>query len=123
MVRKDSSKECTTDEKAKRYEMLSPILDGVYKEVKELSKKKADNVLNKLKVTMVNRILGQIKEVLENEPTIQFMDLLDDETLPTNSDAAMILAQFRAAMDQYKERYYRHDSTIYGHRWFTKENP
>jgi len=123
MARKGSSGECTTDEKVKRYEMLSPILDGVYKEVKELSKKKQDDVLNKLKVTMVNRILGQIKELLEDEPTIQFMDLLDDETLPTNSDAVLILAQFRAAMDQYKERYYRLDASIYEHRWFTKENP
>lgn len=79
--------------------------------------------LNKLKVTMVNRILAQIKELLEDEPTIQFMDLLDDETLPTNSDAVLILAQFRAAIDQYKERYYRYDSTIYETRWFTKENP
>ena len=123
MARKGSSRECTTDEKAKRYEILSPALDGVYKEVKELSKKKQDDVLNKLKVTMVNRILGQIKELLEDEPTIQFMDLLDDETLPTNSDAVLILARFRAAMDHYKERYCRYDDKIYKKRWFTKENP
>jgi len=123
MARKVSSRECTTDIKVKGYEMLSPILDGVYKEVKELSKKKQDDVLNKLKVTMVNRILWQIKELLEDEPTIQFMDLLDDETLPTNSDAVLILAQFRAAMDHYKERYCRYDNKIYKERWFTKENP
>lgn len=123
MARKDSSRECTTDEKAKTYEIVSHMLDGVYKEVKELSKKKQDNVLNKLKVTMVNRILGQIKELLEDEPTIQFMDLLDDETLPTNSDTVLILTQFRAAMDHYKKRYCRYDDKILETRWFTKENP
>lgn len=120
MSKKDHSKQYTTEERVNEYEMLFPMLEVVYDEVKELSKKKQDDVLNKLKVKMINRILEQIKELLADEPTLQFIDLLDDETLPSNSDAVLILAQFRAAMEQFKEKYYRYDQAIAESRWYTK---
>jgi len=110
----------TTEEKANKHEMLSPILDSVYDEIKELSKKKQDDTLNRLKVKMINRILEQVKEVLAEEPTVQFLDLLDDETLPTNSDAVLILAQFQTAMTQFETKYYRYDSVNMEHKWYTK---
>jgi hypothetical protein len=110
----------TTKEKANKHEMLSPMLGATYNEMKELSKKKQTDTLNKLKVRMINRILEQVKDLLKEEPTAQFIDLLDDETLPTNSDAVLILAQFQAAMKQFKEKYYRYDSTSMEHKWYTK---
>ena len=39
--------------------------------------------------------------------TIEFLDLLDEVKLPTNSDAVIIIAQFKAAMHQYKEKHFR----------------
>jgi len=106
-----------SEAEVQEYELLNPLLSSLLTEMKELSKKKQDGVLNKLKVTMVNNILERIRGLLEKEPTSQFIPLLDDETLPTNSDVVLILAQFQSAMDQYRSRYHR------DYRWHTQENP
>jgi len=91
---------------AAQYQMLYPILDSVFDEIRELSKKKQDGVLNEVKVKMTNRILSKVKTLLANDPTNEFLDLLDIENLPTNSDAVLIIAQFRAAMHQYRGKHY-----------------
>ena len=120
MARKRKMEKLITDAQAEKYELLSPMLDAILGEVKDLSKKKQDEVLNELKVKMINKVLDQIKELLSDEPTIQFVGLLDDEMLPTNSDTVLILAQFRAAMDIFKGTYYGWDGGVSEHRWFTK---
>jgi len=105
-----------------KYELLNPLLTSILFEVKELSKKKQDEPLNKLKVAMINKILSQIRtSVLNNESSCEFLDLLDDETLPTNSDAVLIIAQYKAAMGQFYEKYHGWDGK--DNRWFTQENP
>lgn len=117
---KSVTSEFTTKEKVSKFELLSPMLDSIYDEIKELSKKKPDDPLNKLKVSMINRILEQIKELLAGEPTAQFIDLLDDVTLPSNSDAVLILAQFKAAIDHFESKYYWYDSATMEEKWHTK---
>ena len=54
MEKKARHQQFTTEEKATKYEMLFPMFEAVNDEVKELSKKKQDDVLNKLKVKMIN---------------------------------------------------------------------
>jgi len=108
-----------TDIQTDKYELLHPLLTSILFEVKELSKKKQDEPLNKLKVGMINKILSQIKaDVLNDDPSREFLDLLDDETLPTNSDAVLIIAQYDAAMKQFHEKHHGWDGNT--HRWFTK---
>ena len=89
------------------FEMLEKLLSSIYVEMKEFSKKKPDELLNKFKVTNVNRVLTQIKELMKNEPTNDFLDLLDEESLPSNSDSILIIGQFQAAMSQFRSKYYR----------------
>ena len=72
---------------------------------------------------MINNILERFKDILADEPTIQFLDLLDDETLPSNSDCVLILAQYRSALSQFKSKYYYKDALSYEYEWHTKENP
>jgi hypothetical protein len=107
-----------------KYEMLERLLDSSFIEMKEFSKKKPDELLNKFKVTSLNRILGPIKDLLKDEPTISFLDLLDEDTIPSYSDSILIIAQFQSAMEQYKSTY-NGKTTQYesSRRWFTKENP
>jgi hypothetical protein len=101
-----------------QHDMLYPILLSVFEEFRELSKKKQDGALNETKVKMTNRILREVKELLKDDPAIRFLDLLDEETMQTNSDAVMIVAQFKAAMDQFKSKYFGIED---GHRkWLTK---
>jgi hypothetical protein len=119
MAKKHAKAKLPSKAQVEKYQLLYPIFDKVFIEVKELSKKKQDELLNKLKVRMINRILEEIKTLLVDEPTSQFLDLLDDETLPTNSDTVLILAQFEAAMNMFRRRYYNEASR----RWLMKATP
>ncbi|MDX2174690.1 MAG: hypothetical protein SFY56_16415 [Bacteroidota bacterium] len=106
-----------TKQNAEQFDMLFPILESVFDEIKELSKKKQDGALNELKVKMTNKILSKVKIILKDDPTVEFLDLLDEETLPTNSDAVLIIAQFKAAMQQYKNKHWGWTGTT--HAWTT----
>ena len=98
-TKRPASQSAPSTSQAEKFELLHPLLKSVLFEVKELSKKKQDDPLNKLKVGIINKILSQIKtDVLNDDPSREFLDLLDDETLPTNSDAVLIIAQYDAAM-------------------------
>ena len=107
-----------TEATVEQFRMLSQLLSSIYLEMKEFSKKKPDEPLNAFKVKNVNRILEQVKSILTNEPTISFLDMLDDETLPTNSDAILVIAQFKASMKRFSDK----NTNDYG-RWYTVENP
>ena len=108
-----------TKAQAEQFDMLFPILDSVFNEIKELSKKKQDGALNQLKVKMANRVLLKVKSFLNDDPTLEFLDLLDEEIFPTNSDAVLIISQFRAAMQQYKDKYYGWANNKYA--WTTED--
>ena len=66
-----------------KFEMLNELISSIYIEMKEFSKKKPDDALNAFKVKNVNRVLTQLKDFLINQPTVSFLDLLDDEILPS----------------------------------------
>lgn len=106
-----------------KYELLNPLLASLYGEVKDLSAKKQDLILNKVKVTMINRLLRQIRDLLEGQPTLEFIDLLDEETLPSNSDAVLVLSQYMSAMRQFHGRYYHNENGRSYNRWHTTDNP
>ena len=110
------------DGEIEKFEMLDKLIESIYLEMKEFSKKKPDEPLNKFKVKSVNRVLEQVKDILKNEPTVEFLDLLDDESLPSNSDSILILGQFKASMKQFHSKYWQREPGI-GYRWSTKENP
>ncbi|GIF47629.1 hypothetical protein DFJ67_7099 [Asanoa ferruginea] len=99
------------------------MLEAAHREMTELSKKKQDGVVNTLKIKMLNRLLGELSMVIEKDPSHAFVDMLDEETLPQNSDAVLILSQWQAALKQYRARHYGFDSEGSGQRWFTVENP
>lgn len=124
MAKKETLKDnLPTEAEIIKYEMLEKLLDSSFNEMKEFSKKKPDELLNKFKVTSLNRILSPIKDVMKNEPTAEYLDLLDEDTIPSYSDAVLIIAQFQAAMKQFKSTYYGRDSSYGSLRWFTRENP
>lgn len=112
-----------TNAQVQEYNMLSQLLDSIYVEMKELSKKKPDETLNPFKVNTANRILEKIKVILNREPTIEFIDILDNESLPSNSDAIIVLGQFKASMEQFKSRYLVYLGYNEGYKWNTVENP
>jgi len=114
-----------TSDEVKKFEMLFPMLDSDVAEIRELSKKKQDEPLNSFKVKIINKKLGQIKDLLKNEPANEYLELLDEDTLPTNSDAVLMITQFINAMGQFKRKYYESDGSdidVFGakYTWKTK---
>lgn len=95
-----------------RFKMLYELLDSLNIEMKELSKKKPDEILNTLKVKMVNKVLTQLKELLSNEPTTDFLELLDSDSLPSNSDTVLIISQYIASMEVFSKKHDRFRNII-----------
>ena len=119
MPRNPKRSVCTTAEKTEKHDNLMPLLRSMFHEFQELSKKKPDGALNKRKVEIVNRLLRDIHEILEGESTSAYLDLLDEDDLPQNSDVVLILGQAVAAMGTFKEKYYGYRSSIHEHAWAT----
>ncbi|MDR2581236.1 MAG: hypothetical protein LBC85_09625 [Fibromonadaceae bacterium] len=95
-----------TKEEVNMFDIIFPLIQSDLEEIRELSKKKQDEPLNKFKIKIINKKLEKAKLLLRNEPTIEFLDLLDEETLPTNSDAVLQITQFIKAMSSFKKKYY-----------------
>lgn len=95
----------TTDKKVQAYEASNSIFHGLLKEMRELSKKKADATLSKSKVKILNRVLDDLREVLKDEPEFKYLDPLDDEDLPQNSDAVLVMVQYEKALSAFSSRY------------------
>lgn len=112
-----------TEAEVLQYNMLEKLLASSFSELKEFSKKKPDELLNAFKVKSLNRILSPIKEIMRREPTADFLDLLDEDTIPSYSDAVLVIAQFNAAMVQFKSLYRGKETKFGDYRWFTKEKP
>ena len=102
----------TTDEQVKLYLTINPLLKSAFDEVKEFSKKKQDEELNIRKVKMINRLQEKAKEILKDEPTVDYLELLDEDELPTNSDAVLIMSQFISAMNKFHEDHYHYENNM-----------
>ena len=111
-----------TEQQVTIYERLVPMLQAAHQEMSELSKKKPDGIVNGLKIRNINRLLVELSKLLVNDPSREFIELLDDETLPQNSDVVLLLSQWQAALTQYARRYYIPGSDGVS-QWITIENP
>jgi hypothetical protein len=110
-----------TNEQAATYDRLVPMLEAAHREMSELSKKKQDGVVNALKIKIFNRLLTELGKVIEDDPAYALVDMLDEDTLPQNSDVVLVLSQWKAALEQFKAKHYGWDGST--KRWFTTEDP
>ncbi|MEW8067587.1 MAG: hypothetical protein AB2804_13265, partial [Candidatus Thiodiazotropha endolucinida] len=104
-------KSYTTEEKALTHDTMTPLLQAMYTEFKELSKKKPDSAVSKSKIKIVNRLLERVKTVLTDEESIEFLDMLDEDDVPQASDVTLILSQYVAAMDAFHGKHYGWDGS------------
>ncbi len=96
----------TVRARAEAWEVAEPLLEAMYTEFKELSKKKPDGAVGKAKIAVVNRLLEKCREVLANETSLPFLDLLNEDDVPQHSDVVLMLSQYAAAMKQFHDMYY-----------------
>lgn len=108
----------TTKEKGQDHDTTMPLLEAMYSEFKELSKKKPDSAVSKSKIKITNRLLEKVRTVLEDSTSIEFLDLLDEDDVPQVSDVTLILSQYVAAMEAFSNRHYGYFEGE--HQWVTK---
>jgi len=109
-----------------KYELLKEILFSQKKEFDILSKKKADDQLNPMKIKIANRVLEPLKELFKHEEVYQFLDTINEDDLPTNSDVVLILSQYETAVTEFRNKYFVIDEYRGGfssRRWMTQEFP
>lgn len=104
-----------TEKNIEDYELLKDMLHSQKEEFDLLSKKKADGQLNPMKIKMVNRVLEPLKELFLHEASHKFLDTLDQDEIPTNSDVVLIISQYESAIDNFRSRYYKN------YNWLTVE--
>jgi hypothetical protein len=95
----------TTVESVATYLATNNVFLALMKEIRELSKKKPDAVMSKGKVKIINRVLKDLKEILDAEPEGKFLDMLDDSELPQTSDAVLVMVQFETVLRSFKSKY------------------
>ncbi|WP_373032929.1 hypothetical protein [Sulfurovum sp.] len=108
----------TTKEKVQNYDTTMPLLEAMYSEFKELSKKKPDAAVSKSKIKIANRLLDKVRTVLEDSTSIEFLDLLDEDDVPQVSDVTLILSQYVASMEAFYKRHYGYYENK--HQWLIK---
>jgi hypothetical protein len=111
----------TTEAKVKGYESVIGVFSELFKEVKDLGKKKPETTLSASKVNIINRVLSDAGAFLKGEPDAKYLDMLDDETLPQYSDAILVLSQYEGALKSFKERHHGYQNHLHGHGWFIQE--
>ncbi len=111
----------TTLEKGQLHDTIAPLLSAAHKEMQELSKKKPDTTLSPNKAKILNRLLNDARDILEGETEAKYLDMIDEEaTLPVHSDVVLMLSQYSAAFNVYRQRYFGWDSRKNENCWFIK---
>lgn len=93
-----------------QFDLLSGMLTRLATEIANLSKKQPDGLVNAFKVGQINRVLKPLRELMVNEPSAAFLDLVaeveekSDKSRNSYSDVAVILSQFREACSEYKSK-------------------
>ena len=108
----------TTSKKASTHDVMTPLLAAMFEEFKDLAKKKPDAAVSKSKLVIANRLLNRVREVLADEESIEFLDLLNEDDVPQASDVTLVFSQYVAAMQAFRGKY--HGWTGSEHAWFLK---
>ncbi len=108
----------TARKKAELHDVITPLLNSMFNEFKDLSKKKPDGAVSKGKINIVNRLLSKCKAILKDELSYEFLDLLNEDDVPQYSDIVLVLSQWEAAMEQFHDTYYGYNRDYGEHRWF-----
>lgn len=110
-----------SEERTAAFDLVQPMLLSAHKEMSELSKKKQDGAVNELKIRHINRLLMTAQSILGEDSSMEFLELLDAETVPQNSDAVLVLGQWLAAMEQFKEQHVGMRRDGHKFEWLTDE--
>lgn len=98
-----------------QFDLHAGLLSKLAEEISSLAKKQPDSKINSFKADSINRVLIPLKEIMKDEPSTKFLDLIsvrdsnskdDNQVWSTYSDVAIILSQYREACGEYRSKYY-----------------
>lgn len=81
-----------------QFEKLEQQLHSMLAELSELSKKRANDGVNKFKLGFINQVLENLNELLGDQRPFKSFEKFDEVDLPTNSDVVIMLAQYASAV-------------------------
>jgi hypothetical protein len=122
-MRSHDDRDRITEQQADTFDATQPLLKAMGNDLRKFALKKPDASLSKQKVAFVNRLLTDLRELLANEPSIKYLDLLTDEDLPQYSDVVLIISQYDAAMTAFSLRYTRLSYETKKREWQLIEEP
>ena len=98
-----------TIDEVEKLEKIIGQLKGAHAEISVLAKKSPADSLNTFKLTLINNVIKASNEVLgaKYKPFDHF-DQFEADDLPSNSDVAMVLAQYMEESERY-----RSDNVVY----------
>jgi|SRR6185437_7755953 len=91
-----------SEEQVEEFERLEQQLHSMLTEVSELSKKKANDGVNKFKLKFINVILVELNEIIGTDKPFEDFEKFDENDLPTNSDVVVMLSQYAAAVNRFR---------------------
>lgn len=97
-------------EELEQFEKLIGQLRGLHDEIGLLAKKSPNDAVNGFKLRLINKVIASANTVLGPDylPFDDF-DEFDTDDMPTNSDVALVLAQYLEEAERYRsdnvERY------------------
>lgn len=92
------------------FDLLDGMLSSLSSEIASLVKKQPDELVNKFKVSQINRVLRPLKDYLSQEPSNCFLEIVTEPEEMTEksrnsySDVAIILCQYREACIKYRRK-------------------
>ena len=110
----------TTQDKADAYDAIHPVFEALFREVKDLGKKKPEATLSESKIKLINRVLADARDLLSDTPNVKYLELLDEDVAPQFGDAILALAQFEGALSTFHSRHHGWNGTT--HDWFIRKN-
>ncbi len=107
-----------TKQEVDTFEKLQAQLQGLHIEISALSKKSQNDALNKFKLKFVNQILNDSNLLLgtKYKPFADF-DLFDENDMPSNSDAAMMLTQYLNCFEKLRSDNIKKEDK-FPHNWY-----
>ncbi|WP_299177129.1 hypothetical protein [uncultured Chryseobacterium sp.] len=104
------------------FEKVQTQLEGMYNEISILSKKSQNDGVSLFKLKFINDILLNSNKILGNTyKPFQDFETFDENSIPTNSDVAMILTQYLNCFEKlradniFSDEYY--NGNKYENQW------
>ena len=87
------------------YGTYSSFFTGLYNEFKQLTRRKADDRVNRYKADSINRVLAPLKELMRGEEYAELLGLIETDEDGTEGmtygDAMILMTQYKSALAKW----------------------